>query len=50
MDELGGEWSMRRRGRISVGSGSVELEDEDDTRDEENMDVGEGSTMDLEED
>lgn len=50
MDELGGERSMRRRDRISSGSASIELEDEDVSRDEENMDVGEGSTMDLEED
>jgi hypothetical protein len=49
MDDQGGERSMRRRGRISSDSALIELED-DETQDEESMDVGEGSTMDLEED
>lgn len=49
VDELGREGSVRRRAaRMSAGSiESVELEDEGE---EESMDIGEGSTMDLEED
>lgn len=49
VDELGGERSMRRRGRVSAGSVELDLEDEMEG-DEENVDMGEGSTMDLEDD
>lgn len=48
IDELGGERSMRNRARVSIGSASLEIDEEDAS--EENMDVGDGSTMDIEED